>query len=227
MPSPGLAMYNLLLIPTFAPALPDSARDAAFAVMAQAAATLTGAGSTLVQPTLSGVYNGGDLICRVGFADRSACEAALAGAGWAPAEALLADRAVVSHCERVHYEGGSSGGTSQRAGLYRVALFCANVRPDAERLAAFSADTAAMPRHVRTIRRWQLSPAHEAGGTRRWTHVWEQEYDDRAGLEGAYMAHPIHWALVERWFDPEYPEWLVDPVLVHSFCDFDSPVIVD
>lgn len=220
-------MYNLLLVATFAPALSASSRAVAQAAISQAAATLDAARSTLVAPTLPGVYNGGDLICRLAFADRSACEAALASPGWAPAEALLADRTTVELCERVGYDGGARGGTPQQRGLYRVALFCANVRPDAERLAAFAADTAAMPDHVRTIRRWQLSPAHEAAGTRRWTHVWEQEYRDRAGLEGSYMLHPVHWAHVERWFDPEYSEWLVDPLLVHSFCQFDRPVIVD
>lgn len=220
-------MYNLLLIPSFEPTLPAAARAAACALLSEAAATLVAARSTLVAPTLPGVYNGGDLICRLAFADRAACETALASSGWAPAAALLADRATVSRCERVAYDGGARGGTPQRAGLYRVALFCADVRPDAERLAAFAADTSAMPAHVRSIERWQLAPAHEAEGTRRWTHVWEQEYRDRAGLEGAYMLHPVHWAHVERWFDPEYPEWLVDPVLVHSFCEFDRLVIVD
>jgi Stress responsive A/B Barrel Domain len=219
-------MYNLLIVPTFASDLAATAREEARSVIARAAATLPGVRSALVQPTLPGVYNGGDLICRFAFTDRATCEAALAGAAWAPAGALLADRATVSGCERVGYDGGLSGGASPGAGLYRVALFCANVRPDAERLAAFTADTVAMPGHVRTIRRWQLSPTHHAAGTRPWTHVWEQEYPDRAGLEGAYMLHPVHWAHVERWFDPEYPEWLVDTVLVHTFCDFDQPVIV-
>ena len=220
-------MYNLILIPTFASTLPASARDAVQSVITRAAVTLPGACSTLVEPTLPGVYNGGDLICRFAFTDLTACEVALAGADWAQAQALLADEAIVSRCERVGYEGGLSGGAPQDAGLYRVALFCANVRPDAERLASFTADTAAMPDHVETMRRWQLSPTHEATGTRSWTHVWEQEYLDRAGLEGAYMLHPVHWAHVERWFDPEYPEWLVDTVLVHTFCNFRRPVIVD
>lgn len=219
-------MYNALLIVTFAADLPSIARQEAGSVIGRAAAALPGTRAVLVQPTLPGVYNGGDLICRLAFASRAAAEAALASAAWAPVEAMLADRATVGGCEHVRYEGGLGGGTSPGGGLYRVALFCANVRPNTERLAAFAADTAAMPDHVRTIRRWQLSLADHAAGIRPWTHIWEQEYADRAGLEGAYMLHPIHWALVERWFDPEYPEWLVDPVLIHTFCAFDRPVIV-
>jgi hypothetical protein len=82
-----------------------------------------------------------------------------------------------------------------------------------------------MPRHVRSIRRWQLSTPLEATGSRAWTHVWEQEYDDLAGLHGPYMLHPCHWGEVDRWFDPEDPEWLIDPLLCHSFCETDAAVI--
>ena len=59
-----------------------------------------------------------------------------------------------------------------------------------------------------------------------WTHVGEQEYATLDGLAGTYIMHPQHWSNVERWFDPEYPEWLVDPVLVHTFCTISKPAIV-
>ena len=32
-------------------------------------------------------------------------------------------------------------------------------------------------------------------------------------------------AFVDRWFDPEDPDWLVDPVLCHSFCETSAAVI--
>ena len=41
-------------------------------------------------------------------------------------------------------------------------------------------------------------------GTSAWTHVFEQEFTDVEGLMGPYLMHPIHWAVVDRWFDPEY-----------------------
>ena len=41
------------------------------------------------------------------------------------------------------------------------------------------------------------------------------------------MMHPVHWAHVERWFDSEYPEWLVDTQIVHSVCSIDEPVIIE
>jgi hypothetical protein len=114
--------------------------------------------------------------------------------------------------------------------MYRVALFCANVRPSGERFAAFADDIAMMPRHIRPMLRWQLSVADHSEGTRPWTHVWEQEYAGFDGPDGpfsrAYMMHPVHWAHVDtRWFDPESPEQLIDLELVHTFCAIREPVI--
>jgi len=216
-------MYNRLLIPTFAP----DRRDAAMATIAEANAGL-GAASLLFAPTLPGVYNGGDAIWRATFADKAAADAALDSPAWAPAAKLLADPAVTPHVDAVGYENGTQGGPVEGGGLYRVALFRASVNPTPERLAAFAAQTASLPRAIKAIRRWQIATATpgEASGLHGWTHIWEQEYADRSGLEGPYMMHPAHWAHVERWFDPEYPEWLVHPLLVHTFCEIGRPVIV-
>ncbi|RVT91024.1 Dabb family protein [Sphingomonas crocodyli] len=213
-------MYSQLIIPTFA----EGRRDEAMAVIAQATARID-ARSKLFAPTLAGVHNGGDAIWRLTFADVGARDAALAGEAWAPAAKLLADPAVTTHQERLGYETSRVGGADGDCGLYRVALFCANVRPDPERLAAFADQTASMPNYIDTIRRWQLSTPAEAEGRRPWTTVWEQEYDDLQGLKGAYMLHPAHWGHVERWFDPEYPEWLVDRTIVHTFCEKSDAVI--
>ena len=60
----------------------------------------------------------------------------------------------------------------------------------------------------------------QAEGARPWTHVWEQRYDALDGLMGDYMMHPYHWARVDRWFDPESPDWIVDTHLCHSFCRY-------
>lgn len=214
-------MYNKLIIPTFA----EGARDRAMATIAQAAPML-GARSLLFAPTLPGVYNGGDAIFRATFADKAAAEAALASDAWAPAAALLADAAITTHADMARFPTGNHGGTHPGSGVYRVALFRASVRVTPERLEAFGAQTASLAHYIKSIRRWQIGLADEAAGLHGWTHVWEQEYADLDGLLGPYMLHPAHWAHVERWFDPEYVEWLVDPLLVHSFCAIDDAVIV-
>lgn len=216
-------MYNRLLVLGFAPDTPETARADAVETL-RAAAVGAGARSLLLAPTLPGVFLGGDVLLRIGFADRAAADAGFASAAWAPAEALLA-AGVFAQVEDVRYRTEDAGGSEAASGLYRVALFSAMRDPSPERLAAFRADTLAMPPVVRSIVRWQLSTVDSATGTRPWTHVWEQEYPDLAGLNGPYMMHPVHWARIERWFDTEYPECLVDPVLVHSFCDVDQPVL--
>ena len=82
-----------------------------------------------------------------------------------------------------------------------------------------------MPYYIPAIRNWQLSRAEEATGARRWTHVWEQEYADAGGLMGPYMMHPYHWARIDRWFDPECPDRIVDARLCHSFCAMKASVL--
>jgi hypothetical protein len=208
-------MFSSLRLITFARGASASARDALVAELREAARR-TGASSTLLAPTCAGVWNGGDLIWRSEYAGEDACRAAV------PA---LDDPARVARVEHVACARGALGGRSPRRGLYRVALFCANRNPDAERLARFAGETSAMPRRIAAIRRWQLATPVEASGSRAWTHVWEQEYDDLAGLSGPYMLHPCHWSEVDRWFDPEEPDWLIDPLLCHSFCETDAPVI--
>ncbi|SNS86816.1 Stress responsive A/B Barrel Domain [Sphingomonas laterariae] len=218
-------MYNLLFVIGFAEGADTAARDAFTAKLSAFGGTAQVRNAT-IQPTLPGVYNGGDLICRFVFDDDAALTAATTGADWAAIEAGLADKALVASLERVEYEGGLAGGSSDGTKLYRVALFCANVSPTEERLAAFGRQTASMPRYIKAIRRWQVSSTVKASGLNPWTHVWEQEYDGIEGLNGPYMMHPAHWAHVERWFDTEYPDYLVDRVLVHTFCAIDAPVII-
>jgi hypothetical protein len=218
-------MFSSLRLLTLSPGASGSVREETLGRLAEAA-DAAGAASTLFAPTCPGVWNGGDLIWRSEYRDEAAYRAAEGGERFRRgAASLLADPARVRGVEHVAFAGGADGGVSPERGLYRVALFCANRRPTAERIARFERETAAMPRHVHSIRRWQLSSPLHASGTRPWTHVWEQEYDDLAGLAGPYMLHPCHWGHVDRWFDPEDPEWLVDPQLCHAFCETSAAVI--
>jgi hypothetical protein len=218
-------MFSSLRLVTLARGSSESRRAATVQSLSQAAHG-AGALSTLFAPTCPGVWNGGDLIWRSEYRDEAhwreveSDERFLRGVASA-----LGDPDRVSLVEHVAFAGGTCGGVSPMRGLYRVALFCADRNPTTERLARFGRETCAMPRHVRAIRRWQLSTPLAASGSRPWTHVWEQEYDDLAGLQGPYMLHPCHWGDVDRWFDPEDPDWLIDPVLCHSFCETSAAVI--
>ncbi len=218
-------MFSSLRLVTLSSDLSGSAREAALEALSEAARE-TGAASTLFAPTCPGVWNGGDLIWRSEYRGEPHYRDAESSERFRRrAVVMLGDATRVSRVEHVVFAGGACGGTSPARGLYRVALFCANRSPTADRLARFASETSAMPRCVRSIRRWQLSAPLHASGSRPWTHVWEQEYDDLAGLNGPYMLHPCHWGEVDRWFDPEDPDWLIDPVLCHTFCETSGPVI--
>jgi hypothetical protein len=217
-------MFSSLRLISFAREASRAAREATAQRLSDATRE-TSATSTLFAPTSPGVWNGGDLIWRAESRDDAHHREAEQSERFRAGTAALGDPSRVSLVEHVVFARGVSGGRSPRRGLYRVALFCANREPSAERLARFASETRAMPAHVTSIRRWQLAAPRHASGSRAWTHVWEQEYDDLAGLVGPYMLHPCHWGQVDRWFDPEDPDWLIDPLLCHSFCETSAPVI--
>jgi len=178
----------------------------------------------IVVPTLPGARNGGDILLRLRFdsADH-----------WGSHRPQL-DEAL--NRDYIHHVAGATialtgagcagrrSGTDQ-PGIYRTML--ANVHPDtpADRIAEFEQAMLQMPPHVPQIRAWRLSRVTDPVGATAWTHAWEQEYDHIDGLLGAYMNHPIHWAHVDRWFDPEHPLWIVRDRVVHTFCAIDRPVL--
>jgi hypothetical protein len=89
----------------------------------------------------------------------------------------------------------------------------------------FERSLQAMPEHIPEIRSWSLSRVRPEASASPWTHVWEQEYADVAGLRVAYMRSPYHWTGVDRWFDPEMPCSIVEPHLAHLFRWADRPVL--
>jgi hypothetical protein len=170
------------------------------------------ASATLVQPTLPGGFEGGDLIAH--FRDGH------------DLDGLLANPAI-AHVDSALYEPIAAGAAAPGLtdGIYRILLLA--VAPSAPEPAVRQLETElmAMPRYIDAIRNWRLSRVTNAGGARAWTHVWEQEYDDLDGLTGPYMTHPYHWARVDRWFDPECPDHIVDTRLCHSFCAIERSVL--
>jgi hypothetical protein len=98
------------------------------------------------------------------------------------------------------------------------------VLPDADAITRgrFEDELSSMPHYIPAIRAWQLSRVDDAIGASQWTHVFEQEFCDLDGLMGPYLMHPIHWAVVDRWFDPECPEVIVRDRVCHSFCRSDT-----
>jgi len=143
-----------------------------------------------------------------------------------PGQALaerLAQLPGVARLERHAYRriGGGLREPHLRGGIWRTLLL--HVKTDAApgQREALQRDLLRMPEYMQGIRNWQLS---EVIGDSRWSYVWQQEFADLGDLQGEYLAHPYHWGWVDRWFDPEFPEWLVDSI-AHAFCPFDSSLL--
>ena len=169
--------------------------------------------SVRIEPTLAGARNGGDILLHLRFPDpEGRIETA------AELDDALDCTAVV-HVDGAEYRGAArETAAEQPATVYRTLLL--RVSPDTHEaiIKRFESDLSLMPRYVRTITAWQLSRVESAIGTSPWTHVFEQHFTDVDGLMGPYLMHPIHWAYVDRWFDPECPDVIVRDRVCHSFC---------
>ena len=107
----------------------------------------------------------------------------------------------------------------------KLLFMLADPAVDAATVARFEGELASMPGFVSTIKAWQLSRVETSTGSSAWTHVFEQEFTDVDGLLGPYLMHPIHWTVVDRWFDPETTDVIVRDRLCHSFCELPAPVL--
>ena len=105
-----------------------------------------------------------------------------------------------------------------RDGIHRSLLLRVEDDAPAELVARFETQLAAMGEYIDAIRNSSLSRVTDDRLDDGWTHVWEQEFDALAGLQGPYMLHPYHWAVVDAWFDDETNRRVVDRRLLHSFC---------
>jgi hypothetical protein len=175
------------------------------------AAAIAGSAEALVQPTLPGVRNGGDILMRLRF--REAAE-------WVSVEPSFDSILALPEVSRVNgatYSGNPITARDIPASIYRTLLL--RVQPDTDHATVqrFEDDLRLLPRYVTSIAKWQLSHVDSAIGTSPWTHVFEQEFRDLDGLTGPYLMHPIHWAHVDRWFDPECPDVIVRDRVCHSF----------
>jgi stress responsive alpha/beta barrel protein len=186
----------------------------------RATAEASEAEQVLIEPTLPGVRNGGDILMNLRF--QSSDDWVTVAERFATALATPA----ITHIDGAEYRGATCRTeTSKRATVYRTLLL--RVAPDTDDAVVkrFEADLRLLPRYVRTITSWQLSRVENAIGASPWTHVFEQEFTDIEGLMGPYLMHPIHWAYVDRWFDPECPDVIVRDRVCHSFCNVDASVL--
>ena len=166
----------------------------------------------LVAPTLPGSRNGGDILVHLRFADET---------HWHHLEpdltAATSDTSV-TRIDGASYLGSPVVSELSPGSVYRVLLLRVWPGTDDGTVSRFEDDLRLLTRYVPTITEWQLSRVESPVGTSAWTHVFSQRFTDVDGLMGPYLMHPVHWAQVDRWFDPECPEFIVRERVCHSFC---------
>jgi hypothetical protein len=172
--------------------------------------------------------NGGDFIWHIQADDRKSMQDWYRGV-----EATVANP-IIEYMESAGYEGvpdGSARGEIRRpdltSGIYRTLILRIDDHATPQQLAAFEADMRAMPVYIDSIKNWQFTRVSESSGTRKWTHVWEQDYADIEGLMGPYVMHPHHWAQVDRWYQPDSPDKIVNAFLCHTYCDFNNGSVLN
>jgi hypothetical protein len=220
--------FNLLTVIDFAPDAPDGAADRLVALLDERGPALPGVKSSAAGRTLPRALNGGQVLWRLAFGNEQSCWNAYASPGFqqailpamSPAQGAIVDWMAY---DADHVDVGRSQGET---GLWRCLCIAVQDGTPASQIRQFERDLLEMPGPVRSIRNWTLGAVVAGGGRRRWTHVWEQEFVDVAGLEGEYMVHPVHWGLVDGWFDPECPQRIVDPMLIHAAMDITRTIIV-
>jgi hypothetical protein len=185
----------------------------------RAAADATGARHRLVEPTLPGARNGGDVLVHLRF-DTEDQWHLLAG----DFTNTLNDPRI-TRVNGAGYTGTASLNNDASATVYRALLLRVSPHTSADTVARFEHDLLSMPRYVPAITAWQLSRVTDPVGATPWTHVFEQAFTNLDGLMGPYLMHPIHWAVVDRWFDPECPDVIIRDRVCHSFCEMRSPVL--
>lgn len=205
-------MFNVIRLIDIADA---TTRDRLMETLRDAAST-SGAERALVQPTLPGARNGGDILMHLRFHERDQWTSV------ATAFDTMLGAAAVQRVNGAIYTGSPITAREFPGTVYRTLLL--RVQPDTDdaTVARFEDDLRLLPRYVTSICTWQLSRVESAVGASPWTHVFEQEFRDVDGLMGPYLMHPIHWAYVDRWFDPECPEVIVRDRVCHSFCRADN-----
>lgn len=215
-------MFKVTRLLSFKSGLDDAARNALAAQFDGLVASLPQLQHQRNRPSLPGSVNGGDIVCHLQFSTEGDYRACTTTEAWQALEDFCRQPEVAG-VEGVAYQQGSlgQGQPGITGGVHRILLLAVRPFISAAKVAQFEAEMREMARYVPAIRNWGLSRVTEATGTRNWTHVWEQEFADVQGLFGPYMMHPIHFAHIDRWFDTQSHDWIVDPELCSTCCQFE------
>lgn len=128
----------------------------------------------------------------------------------------LSGIAGIARIDHVFYRriGGGMRQPGLSDGIWRTLMLRVRAGTDESLVATLERELLQMPAYMAGIRNWQLSRVTTPDT---WTHVWQQEFARADDLRGEYLMHPFHWAWVDRHFDAEHPDWIVEAIS-HAAC---------
>lgn len=191
--------------------LSDSQRDRLRTVLNEAG-SLPGVTGSAVMDTFPGALNAGEMMWRATFADEQSYRDCLASSDWAARIAPVLDPATGIKIDSVAYAPKHAGYADPGLtnGVYRMHIHAIVDGVDGATLQAMEDDHLLMPGLTPVIRNWVWGDVVDAEGFRNWVHVWEQEYSSVEDFTGPYLMEPVHWGLVDRWYDIECPDCIAE-----------------
>jgi hypothetical protein len=188
-----------------------------------AVSRLPGVTENLVAPVYhTATINAGHIVWRMVHESEAAANAAMLAPAWRGAVLPLIEAAQVTGVGyRMTRKACSPGGTR----VWRALMFSCFAHADPSLVRELEERTLLLPKYVPEIRAWGLNRAAWSEGRKPTHFIWEQEYDDVSGLTGPYMDTPVHWGIVDAYFDADCPEFVVDPHLVQVVAAISEPVI--
>ena len=171
-----------------------------------------------------GVINAGDLVWRLHLSYESNHFSSVESAEWkAFVEPLLEGGKQQTLIGFHRTRGKAEPASGDR--VWRALIFRVENNAPLDHVRQLERDLQMFPVYIPAIKNWNLSPIVICEGDKAWTHIWEQEYDDKQGLMVDYMEHPIHWGWCDRWFDIEFPDQIVDPFVLQVTGEIDDDFI--
>lgn len=195
-----------------------------------AAAALPGLQLACLSANYAPEYAAGHYTWDILYPDGDTAEQACQSSAWQTTITDILTR-YCSTCHALRLETVSAGvrRPDLNNGIKRTAYFRLLPGKSVDTAQRFERDLLEMPAQIPEILNWRLSRAStvswDTAECAPWTYVWEQEFESLDGLLGPYMAHPHHWAHIDRWFDPESGAQAVDTNLSHAFSFLEKSIL--
>lgn len=208
----------------------EAQRSELEAALREAAAALPGLITAKLSANFAPEYAAGHYTWDLLYPDRETAEEAQQSPVWqSTIKEALARYCAACHALRLESISAGVRRPALANGIKRTAYFRLLAGTAHETAQRFEQDLLEMTAQIPEILNWRLSRAGtlpwDSARCAPWTYVWEQEYASLDDLLGPYMAHPHHWAHIDRWFDPESGAQAVDVNLSHAFCFLDTSII--